>query len=75
MKSRKQEAAEAKDRHAKQMSDLAKTVKMATLEKEMTEKKVRIHILGFVFLLVSWNVLQQQYTYIQQLNTTYRWTV
>lgn len=34
------EAIESKERHADEMSDLAETVEMATLDKEMAEEKV-----------------------------------
>jgi dynactin 1 len=35
------EAVEARDTHAEEMADLAETVEMATLDKEMAEEKVR----------------------------------
>jgi len=41
------EALEAKERHADEMSDLAETVEMATLDKEMAEEKV--HYLHNIF--------------------------
>jgi dynactin 1 len=36
------EAVRATDAHAEEMADLAETVEMATLDKEMAEKKVRL---------------------------------
>jgi len=41
------EAIEAKDAHAEEMSELAETVEMATLDKEMAEEKVRLRSLKF----------------------------
>jgi hypothetical protein len=45
------EAVEARDTHAEEMSDLAETVEMATLDKEMAEEKVRLP-LQFILLLI-----------------------
>ena len=36
------EAIEARDLHAEEMADLAETVEMATLDKEMAEEKVKL---------------------------------
>ena len=44
------EAVEARDAHADEMSDLAETVEMATLDKEMAEEKVRL-TLQFILLI------------------------
>jgi dynactin 1 len=45
------EAVEARNTQAKEMSDLAETVEMATLDKEMAEEKVRLP-LQFILLLI-----------------------
>jgi hypothetical protein len=44
------EAVEARDAHADEMADLAETVEMATLDKEMAEEKVRLP-LQFILLI------------------------
>jgi len=44
------EAVEARDTHADEMADLAETVEMATLDKEMAEEKVRL-TLQFILLI------------------------
>ena len=41
------EAVEARNVHAEEMADLAETVEMATLDKEMAEEKVRLLSLQF----------------------------
>jgi len=50
------EAVEARDTHADEMSDLAETVEMATLDKEMAEEKVRLP-LQFILLIRDENHL------------------
>lgn len=60
------EAIEARDMHAEEMADLAETVEMATLDKEMAEEKVRssncvcifnslIHVYSFSYFIMSAN--------------------
>jgi dynactin 1 len=60
------EAIEARETHAEEMADLAETVEMATLDKEMAEEKVRslkcvciseLTINDFNSLLISLSVL------------------
>lgn len=41
------EAIESKEIHADEMSDLAETVEMATLDKEMAEEKVALEPISF----------------------------
>jgi hypothetical protein len=50
------EAVEARDTHADEMADLAETVEMATLDKEMAEEKVRLP-LQFILLIHDKNHL------------------
>jgi len=50
------EAVEARDAHADEMSDLAETVEMATLDKEMAEEKVGLP-LQFILLIHDVNHL------------------
>ena len=50
------EAVEARDTHADEMADLAETVEMATLDKEMAEEKVRCP-LQFILLIHDENHL------------------
>ena len=50
------EAVEARDAHADEMADLAETVEMATLDKEMAEEKVRL-TLQFILLIYDENHL------------------
>ena len=50
------EAIEARDAHADEMADLAETVEMATLDKEMAEEKVRLP-LQFILLIHDENHL------------------
>ena len=50
------EAVEARDTHADEMADLAETVEMATLDKEMAEEKVR-YPLQFILLIHDENHL------------------
>jgi hypothetical protein len=50
------EAVEARDAHTDEMADLAETVEMATLDKEMAEEKVRLTV-QFILLIHYENCL------------------
>jgi hypothetical protein len=78
------EAIEARDTHAEEMADLAETVEMATLDKEMAEEKVRPStcicifnslIYSFSSFIMNVNFVvsspKKMYTHI---NRSYLWT-
>ena len=47
------DAIEAKEQHAEEMSDLSEAVEMATLDKEMAEEKVHLHIIIPIISIVD----------------------
>jgi len=48
-KQEEREAVEARDAHADEIADLAETVEMSTLDKEMAEEKVRLTLQFILF--------------------------